>query len=147
MSHILRDEDTRVVKYCTKTGQTLSDNLTPNCVYKFECNNCSARYVGQTKQLLQNRMRGQKSDCDLARKNKSKKPIATVLHALKYNYEFDYENPKVLALEPNLNRRLFKEMIFINKIQNCVNSKVDTRGLSAIYSNIIDQINIRFPPD
>ncbi|KAL3277877.1 hypothetical protein HHI36_013218 [Cryptolaemus montrouzieri] len=103
LSHILKDEDTRVVKYCTKTGQSLfsrvkerlSDNLTPNCINMIECKNCSARYVGQTKQLLTNRMRSHKSDCDLARKNKSKKPIATVLHSLKYN-EFDYENPKVL---------------------------------------------------
>lgn len=151
---VLLSANVRAVKYYPKTGRSLFSKLkdrtptlsTPNCVYGVSCLDCSAQYIGQTKQTLRNRMRGHKSDCNLAKKNKNKKQnIALISHSISLNHQFDYDHPVVLDRESSLSKRLLKEMIFIQKTPNSINSRTDTRDLSAIYNNIIDKIKI--PPD
>ena len=59
-------------------------------------------------------------------------------HSVTNNHQFDFDNVKILAIEKNLKKRLFLEMLHINKnIQVAVNKLNDIDGLSNIYTNIM----------
>jgi hypothetical protein len=100
-----------------------------NIVYQIPCNDCSGVYVGQTSQLLKNRLNGHKYD----KKNKT----ALTNHISEKKHTFNYEDVQILRTENNQKKREFYEMIEIQKNQNNINSKADTKHLSKIYYNII----------
>lgn len=100
-------------------------------VYSIACKGCEKSYIGQTKCKLKNRMAQHKND------NKNKYAIAAakqnktsaVHHSLLTGHIFDYDNPQILCMERNLNRRLTKEMALIKKEEGkVVNLKTELSG-------------------
>ena len=72
-------------------------------------------------------------------KNKGNK-TALAEHATSYKHSFDFKNTKILHIENNLKKRLFLEMIYIEKENSSINYKRDIENLSVIYNNIIKSI-------
>mgnify|MGYP006965857916 CR=1 FL=1 len=52
------------------------------------------------------------------------------------NHVFDWDGTKIMDHEPNYNRRLFSEMIFINSNKNNINKKEDISKLNRIYNSL-----------
>lgn len=110
-------------------------NYKSNVVYKIPCS-CGAVYIGQTKQLLKNRINEHICSCNIRHINKKEK-TALATHHFDLNHEFNFDNVSILDNEQNYKKRLISEMILINKHNNTVNKKTDTENLSRIYNNII----------
>ncbi|XP_044745300.1 uncharacterized protein LOC123307145 [Coccinella septempunctata] len=137
---ILTNTNVRIVEYYKKTirnyfskvKDTVPGILQTNLVYKLNCGDCEGSYVGQTKQLLKNIIRQHQNDC--------KKGLTTTGlsdHCKNTGHNFDFENPKILHREDNLEKRLTKEMISIKNTENNVNLITDTMSLNNIYINLI----------
>ena len=109
------------------------DNLSKsNLVYSLECKSCNKQYIGQTSQKLKLRITQHKSDIKC-------KPNSCALskHVIENLHLVDFTNPKILAFENNLDKRLFLEMCYINKIENNLNFRKDIQNLSNIYSFLL----------
>ena len=73
--------------------------------------------------------------------HKYTKNASTALHKheSKEKHELNFSNAKILDKDPNYNKLLFKEMIYIKKEKNIVNDKKDIQNLSQIYNNLINK--------
>jgi len=79
-----------------------------NVVYKINCLDCDASYVGQTKRTLNARVSEHRNH---ARRNTTQNSVITD-HRSKFSHEFDWDNVKILDEEMNYNKRLIFEIIF-----------------------------------
>ena len=57
-------------------------------VYKFNCKNCPATYIGESKWALKDRINGHK--------NKKSSESVVCEHKLEFNHEFYWENTKIV---------------------------------------------------
>ena len=102
-------------------------------VYKFDCKNCSATYIGETKRSLRTRINEHKT-------NKNKESVVS-LHRIENKHEFDWDNTFVLDMESNYKKRLVSEMIYIKSNHNSIIKKEDIQNLSTMYFPIINEFN------
>jgi len=74
-----------------------------NIVYKINCQDYDASYVGQTKRILNTRISEHKNHI------RRSSPQASVItdFCLEFNHEFDWDNVEVLNEEINYNKRLY----------------------------------------
>lgn len=98
-------------------------------IYQVSCNDCPSVYIGQSSQYLQNRLNGHRYD----KKNKT----ALSNHELALSHKFNFQETKILKIEPNQRKREFLEMIYIKKNENAINDKTDIKNLSKIYHNLL----------
>jgi len=110
-------------------------NMKANLIYKISCGDCEACYIGQTKNFLQNRIATHKRSI-----SKGLHDTALARHAINELHRFNFDDIKILNYDINLTSRLIKEMIYIKKEINSVNSHEDVRNLSVIYNNLIRNI-------
>jgi len=96
-----------------------------NVVYKINCNNCEATYVGQTKRQIKTRV---KEHYNNIKSDKSKHSVISE-HILNFNHMFDWDDAKILDTESNYNKRLVSEMLHIKEQKNGINSQRDTEFL------------------
>jgi len=108
-----------------------------NVVYKINCKDCEASYVGQTKRQIRTRM---KEHYNNIKTDKSKHSVLTE-HALNYNHNFDWNNIKILDSESNYNKRLVSEMLHIKEQKNGINSQKDTEFLNESYFCILNELS------
>jgi len=80
-----------------------------NVVYKLNCNNCEATYVGQMKRQLKTRIVEHRNHI---KRNTSTHSVITD-HRIISEHDFDWDNVEILNAERNLNKRLISEMINI----------------------------------
>jgi len=75
-----------------------------NIIYKLNCKNCDATYIGQTKRRLSTRVAEYKRDIN------KKTPNYSVItnHRLEFNHDFDWDNPIMLDKEENIIRDCFR---------------------------------------
>lgn len=107
-----------------KTDTTKKSNV----IYNIPCNICNFNYIGTTSRILNDRTTSHKSDIKL-----NKKSCALAQHSIEAEHKPNYPNIKILRKEKNISKRLFLEMVEINKSSNCVNKKTDIDNLSNIY--------------
>lgn len=139
---IFRDEEVLVTTYNQKTVKSLytilkdpiQKTLKSNVVYQLSCQDCHGIYVGQTSQWVKNRINLHRSDI---RSGKDRCALAT--HAHNLDHQIDFENVEILKTENNYHKRLIHEMIQINKRENSINKKSDTKKLSNIYSYLLEK--------
>ncbi|EFN68948.1 hypothetical protein EAG_11804, partial [Camponotus floridanus] len=93
-----------------------------NVVYKIECGNCDASYVGQTGRKLITRINEHKKHINRCTTNKS----VITEHRLNFDHEFKWDDVKILDKEPYYNKRLFSEMLCIKRQLNGLNLQTDT---------------------
>jgi len=115
----------------------LSTTTRSNVVYKIECSNCDASYVGQTKRLLKDRICEHRNHI---KRNSSQISVITN-HRKNFNHDFDWNNVRVLDEETNYKKRLISEMIHIKKQKCGLNSQNDTELLDLVYHDLVQQFH------
>jgi len=100
-----------------------------NTVYKIDCKDCDASYVGQTGRQLKTRISEHKNHIN--RKTSSLSVITE--HRLHHGHDFEWENVRVLDVERNYKKRLISEMINIKEQKNGINLQTDTESLDRAY--------------
>ena len=117
-----------------KSGKDrLSNDRSTNVVYKIDCNNCSATYIGQTKRHLSTRFKEHQKNIKLDVTSHS----VISKHRLEYGHDFDWNGFNILHTEKHVKKREIAEMFFIKKQNNNINSQRDTENLNDIYNKII----------
>ncbi|XP_018361286.1 PREDICTED: uncharacterized protein LOC108760014 [Trachymyrmex cornetzi] len=107
-----------------------------NVIYKIDCKNCEASYVGQTKRQLKTRIKEHKNNFKL---DQSKHSVITN-HMNENNHEFNWDAVNILDFESNYRKRNISEMIHIKEQKKGLNLMKDTELLDKSYSNIIFDI-------
>ncbi|XP_039312235.1 uncharacterized protein LOC120359297 [Solenopsis invicta] len=107
-----------------------------NVVYKLNCNDCNASYVGQTKRKLKTRIKEHVNNI----KFETAKISVISEHRLQQNHSINWENVKILDFEPNYHKRLISEMIHINEQKNGLTQKTDTELLDDCYNTILNKL-------
>lgn len=102
-------------------------------VYMINCNDCDAKYIGQTKRQLKTRIKEHSSNI---KKHISNYNVISK-HRCEFNHEFDWSGTKVLHCEKQRRKREIAEMFLIKKHTNTINLQKDTENLNAVYDNII----------
>jgi len=134
MKIAFKNNNTVGKQFFTKIKDKTTKFETSGVVYEIRCMDCNKIYIGQTGCKLKNRISKHKSDIN------TKKEFASELayHSIINGHKFDFENTRILDIEQMTNKRLFLEMIHINKkFHLCVNKRLDIQNLSSLYSNII----------
>jgi hypothetical protein len=134
----------RICQYNTKTVSLLHTKLKDkteigdcsDVVYKIPCNNCGSCYVGQTKQNLRKRIANHKNDCLPGKIHKTEK-TALSAHHFDTGHNFKFSQVSILDRESNLSKRLFLEMVHINREKDTINLKSDIDNLSRVYHSIL----------
>ncbi|RLU16909.1 hypothetical protein DMN91_010978 [Ooceraea biroi] len=91
----------------------LKNGLRTGVVYRINCNDCDACYIGQTK---------------LSK------------HRSGVNHEFDWHNVDVLHEEKHLKKREIAEMFFIKRNFYSINLQRDTENWSGIYDTVLNNM-------
>jgi len=88
-----------------KTHKDIDEPLSKNnVVYKIQCKDCEATYVGQTKRQLKTRLKEHKTNIKL---DQSKHSVISE-HIIKYNHSFDWENTKIMwIMNPDITKELY----------------------------------------
>ncbi|KYN13632.1 hypothetical protein ALC57_14177 [Trachymyrmex cornetzi] len=83
-----------------------------NVVYKINCKDCNASYVGQTGRKLKTRINEHKKDI-----NKKSGNFSVVSeHKIEFDHDFDWENIKILDNERFFGKRCVSEMLNIKML-------------------------------
>ncbi|XP_011858290.1 PREDICTED: uncharacterized protein LOC105555858 [Vollenhovia emeryi] len=95
------------LKNVIKKGKDKLDNLKQTeIVYRIECRNCDACYVGQTKRHLATRIKKHQSNI---RKNSDNHSVVSK-HRESLNHDFDWFNPTIIHKEKYTKKREIAEM-------------------------------------
>ncbi|XP_018361292.1 PREDICTED: uncharacterized protein LOC108760021 [Trachymyrmex cornetzi] len=108
-----------------------------NVMYKINCNDCDASYVGQTKRTVKTRITEHRNDI---RKTNSNHSVITE-HRLNFNHDFDWDKVEIVDNERFLYKRRIAEMIHIQLQKNGLNSQSDTEFLHHAYISILNDLN------
>lgn len=90
-----------------------------NIIYNIPCC-CGCTYIGQSSQLLKNRLKQYQYDI---KNNKTNTGLSQ--HCFKHKHLPLYNDTKILNTESILSKRLFLEAAFINCIHNNCNKQID----------------------
>ena len=115
---------------------SLPNSKKKNVVYKIQCNDCDASYVGQTRRLLKTRISEHRNDIRKSTGNRSVISEHRTLHS----HDFNWDNVKILDSEMYFNKRLISEMLFIKLQSNSLNSQTDTEFLHNGYLALLNKI-------
>lgn len=115
-----------------KAGKDPLPFLNSGLIYKICCNQYSASYVEQTSRQLSTRIKEHKSNI-----NHSLESLSVVSRHSLDGHEFDWENIKILDIDPSFSRRCISEMIHIMRQENSLNVQSDTVNFDKVYLPII----------
>ena len=111
-----------------------------NVVYKINCKDCNASYVGQTSRRLQVRAK------DHAKKYKNKDQNSGLfMHTQDNNHIIGFQNIKILDNEINNGKRLFSEAVFIHSQTNFMNKQFEITRLPSDYKTFIKNCDFSAP--
>src|SRR5436190_586078 len=105
-----------------------------NVVYKLDCKDCNASYIGQTKRHLSTRIKEYQNNI----KKRESSHLVISKHRTECNHDFRWLEPSILHSEKNKRKREIAEMFFIKKHKNKINLQIDTDNLSPIYDKVIN---------
>ncbi|XP_015118396.1 uncharacterized protein LOC107042039 [Diachasma alloeum] len=133
----MRHTDSRFVMYNLRKVGDLYSRLkdeTPifdrfGVVYKIPCE-CEKCYLGQTKQLLRERVSQHRRDCEPRKFNKEEKNVLA-FHHFTTEQCFKFEETSILDVAPNWRKRNISEMVHIS-LNKTVNKREDTQHLSGM---------------
>ena len=103
-----------------------------NIVFKFNCKNCPATYIGECKRALRVRINEHKND------ENSESIVCG--HQLEFNHKFDCESTKIVDYVPGYWERSTSEMINIKFNKFSINKK-DIFALNRIYLSVHDTMS------
>ena len=111
-------------------------NCKTNVVYKINCSDCDASYVGQTSRMLKTRLSEHRSQINRNCNNHS----VVTNHRLQYNHDFCWDDPEILDETSFYNKRLISEMLHIKRQKNGLNLQTDTENLPSLYHDFINKL-------
>ncbi|XP_071581173.1 uncharacterized protein, partial [Temnothorax nylanderi] len=111
----------------------LDRNSSTELVYRINCDNCCASYIGQTKRHLKTRITEHFRDI---RKDDSNHSVVSK-HRVSLGHDFKWSDVEVLHREKNKKKREIAEMFLIKKYPDTINLKKDTDNLNPIYDKVI----------
>ncbi|RLU26748.1 hypothetical protein DMN91_000545 [Ooceraea biroi] len=111
----------------------LDSKLLSGVVYKIDCNNCSACYIGQTKRHLETRLKEHMAN---VKKDVGCYSVVSK-HRVDCGHEFDWLGVDVLHRENNTKKRELAEMFFIKRHEYTINSQKDTENWPSVYDNFV----------
>ncbi|EZA46542.1 hypothetical protein X777_00052, partial [Ooceraea biroi] len=112
---------------------TLTNGQQMGVVYKIECVNCEACYIGQTKRHLETRVKEHRSD--ISKRDNCLSVVSK--HRVFNEHDFDWCNTKILHHENHRRKREIAEMVFIKRHSNAINLQKDTEDLPAVYDTVL----------
>ena len=104
----------------------------PNKVYKLECMNCDASYVGESKRELSVRIKEHFDNYSL---DDDKHNVVTKYRKL--GHRFNCKGVKVLDTEQHYHKRIFSESFHIKSQKNTLNKQEDSNKLNPAFSKLI----------
>lgn len=107
-----------------------------NVVYKINCNNCDASYVGQTKRQVHTRIAEHKNHI---RRSTTSHSVITD-HRMSFDHDFEWDSVEVLDNEPHLHKRLISEIIHIKRQKESLNLQTDTECLPETYLTALNKL-------
>ena len=102
-------------------------------VYKIDCSDCDATYIGQTKRHLNTRIKEHRNNIKLHTSNQN----VISKHRNELLHDFKWTSLNILHREKHRRKREIAEMFYIKKHNNTINLQKDTDNLNAIYDRII----------
>jgi len=111
-------------------------NCKTNVVYKIDCSDCDASYVGQTSRMLKTRISEHRSQIN---RNYANRSVITN-HRLQYNHDFLWDDAEILDETSLYSKRLISEMLHIKRQKNGLNLQTDTENLPSIYHGFINSL-------
>lgn len=117
----------------TRTKYPVPTDMKSKVVYRIDCLDCPGKYPGQTKQRIGNRIGKHKSDINL---KKLTQTTGLTIHAVRNNYNFNFDKTTILDHIPNYHQRNIAEKMHICNTDNTVNLLSDTNGLHESYVNL-----------
>ncbi|EZA47334.1 hypothetical protein X777_16385 [Ooceraea biroi] len=112
-------------------------------VYKINCLDCDACYIGQTKRHLDTRIKEHKEHKERIKEHKSdvkkheSNHSVVSKHRILNNYEFDWSNVHILVKEDHLKQGEIAEMFFIKRNSSSINLQRDTENLPVVYDIVL----------
>ena len=103
-----------------------------NVVYKINCNDCKASYVGQTGRRVSVRIKEHHKKYFEDDSNSS-----LHLHRMQKNHTINFNNIKLLDCETNKEKRLFSEALHIHTQNIFLNKQFEINSLPKEYNFII----------
>ena len=104
-----------------------------NVVYKINCNNCNASYVGQTCRRLGVRLKEHRKKYSDEDRNSS-----LHIHRIENNHTINFDTVKILDYETNKGKRLFSEALYIHTQKKYMNKQFEINKLPKEYSSMIN---------
>ena len=120
-----------------KVKQVTPLQETKGVIYKLNCNDCEANYIGQSGQRIATRMYRHR----LAEKNCDKEHYPLIAHCQAQKHTIDWRNVQILDIDTHAVKRILKESFFINASENSVNIQ-ENAYFSDIYEFIFNQIRL-----
>ncbi|XP_071576680.1 uncharacterized protein [Temnothorax nylanderi] len=112
------------------------DNET-ELVYKMDCSDCDAIYIGQTKRHLITRVKEHQKDI---KKHDSNHSVVSK-HRVSCGHNFKWAETDIIHKEKNTKKReIADKMFLIKKHSNTINLKKDTENLNPIYDKVISSL-------
>lgn len=122
----------RVIK---KGKDKVNKNDQVNVVYKVNCNDCDASYVGESKRGVGVRVSEHKRDS-----KKAHKETPFFKHMVATEHTFDFEGSQILDIEPHYYRRVTSELLNIHAQSNPINIQQDLDKLHSMYKSLFQTI-------
>ena len=123
-------------RYIKVHKDSLCNSSQCNVVYKINCANCNASYVGQTGRQLHTRVKEHRNQINHHTNNRS----VITDHRINFGHDFAWDGVEILDNEPVFNKRSISEMLFINRQENSINLQTDTAGLHQSYISLINRL-------
>ncbi|XP_044753889.1 uncharacterized protein LOC123313203 [Coccinella septempunctata] len=124
--------------FYTKLKDPLPIEKQSNVIYKIPCSGCNSSYIGQTKQLLSNRIKQHIYSCNTHSSKDDDNKTALVEHHINTGHIFNFKDVTIEDSETNYRKRTISEMIHI-KANDTINKRTDTQNLSRIYNILINK--------
>lgn len=120
-------------KFFSKLKDPIPLGKSSGLVYQVPCKNCDKVYIGETMQLLKNRLAQHENDVKYKRKS-----TALCEHTTETGHCFDFGKATIVCFEEKENKRKVRETIEIIKNKDtAVNFKTDYDKLSNMYSPVV----------
>lgn len=123
----------RLDRYIRTLKDPLFKQKKNDVVYRINCKNCNASYVGQTGRQLQTRIKKHR------RINQVNTNTVVNEHKLTNGHNFDWNGVQILNVERSWHKRIISEMIHIKNQTLSINAQSNTLLLDNIYLPIINK--------
>lgn len=144
MKNLFNYPEAKIAFYNTKTNKKFFNknikdktdkHRQSNVVYEIPCS-CNKVYIGQTSQYLKKRLSDHRGDIKRGEENTG---LSSHVINSNFTHNMQWDKVKILAKEPNLEKRSYLESFHIASNKNNINTQLDFKKCNAIYKNVLNK--------